>query len=613
MDEMATGYVQVRVDHRTLVRSREIDPAGRSNGYPAYRADVNGNFTSVLSILYNDDSGIYLTDDKVFKLVSINNTWYFSADPTLPSYRYPEFQYIPWNSTWANQKNTGPDYNELVVPVYDVDEALSRASSERIPISFYRDVSRNRGKNFPFVDSGAWIVSVDSSSTPGGVAIFFNWWDATENKKSAFWLEKRPGTNSWLFRLVGVKGFNNYPLRHCDIGHTDDNPYVGVWEEYNAYRWMTTFDEGYWANNDIARVEGYTYQLTMNGRRLNQGGQYLQLGFICVPYYRVGNPVEYFNDNGNDIMNIDFAVLPNPDVHYTPSDRDRYVYDGYLRFMVNMHEDYGPYNPANIAANQPKPGGYDCSGLTWDGAQISCWDTPQVPYTTSLGYKECDLEGIVVDPHCQDWAKANRGDSFSQYMKNACVNATYNNPPVCNCFLPDQEYYNRIETNLSKGVADTLLATQGLQCESGICPSDSSLSSQLFYFGGRTCSYCINILKLTLTAKEVKANINVIQECAGADVTYTWDQVIRRLIDMGAYYDGKGLTKDVMIASDKESIILNTLSVKGKDALSQLSLLSTITQKDSIGRLVLTRAQWNSNISGYTRDLTLFLILVKSK
>jgi len=89
--------------------------------------------------------------------------------------------------------------------------------------------------------------------------------------------------------------------------------------------------------------------------------------------------------------------------------------------------------------------------------------------------------------------------------------------------------------------------------------------------------------------------------------------VIRRLIDMGAYYDGKGLTKDVMIASDKESIILNTLSVKGKDALSQLSLLSTITQKDSIGRLVLTRAQWNSNISGYTRDLTLFLILVKSK
>jgi hypothetical protein len=75
------SYVQIRtrIGDQALARSLELDPAGRIGGYPAYSATYTPSLGSVLTIMYRDESGVYLTEDKLFRLTRIGNRLFFDG------------------------------------------------------------------------------------------------------------------------------------------------------------------------------------------------------------------------------------------------------------------------------------------------------------------------------------------------------------------------------------------------------------------------------------------------------------------------------------------------------------------------------------------------------
>lgn len=595
-------YRQIRLNGLALTRGRNIDSSARSGGYPAYPATWSDNKTSVLSILYEDGTGIYLTADKTFKLVTINGGAYFSANVGLPAYIPEGTQAIPWYDSWANQSNTSIDYNGLVLQAGSAAEALSVLSAYSAPIAFYRDIPNNQGRGIPWEDQGAWIGGVNRYGQSWGEPVAYSWWPTSALHYGTFWLSARG--NQWALRPTQT----GTPNINSSAKQDRQSDYLGEWEAYGAYRWMFTNNDNNIMKIDFTHIGGSIYQLTSDNKRLNQAGQWYQV----LPFVDVWNGVEFFEDNNNGVFNISIVVVANTDLKFIPDDTLVYRVGPYAEFRRLQTETWDFYNPMNVTANLPK-GGNLCSVNVWDGTQLDCYQQP-LPYTFTLGNAECTtVDSFSNDVHCQEWGKTNKGEAIETRLRTLCSEADYTAGSVCNCFLSDNVYYNRIASELGANIARGVQATKGLQCESGLCPQDGSLSAQLYYYGGRRCDYCIQVFDLNLTAQQINANINLVQQCASTDASYTWNDLIGRLTDLGAYVEGVGGTyKDVIISRDKSTIYLNGTTTKGKYALQQLPLLQYIPTTDKYGRIVITEETWKGNITGYSRDIVLALLYIRA-
>lgn len=148
------------------------------------------------------------------------------------------------------------------------------------------------------------------------------------------------------------------------------------------------------------------------------------------------NGAEFFN-NGKP---IDVRIVVNDE---RITDRDIFLLTGeFVSVEYFSTGERRTYNPAAIIENMPKGGG-SCTGIEWDGINQSCADR-RIPYTPSLGPTLCvTLADFANDPHCGQWAIANRGDGMDVRLKSLCANTQIvNNLPqgqqaICNCFRPD--------------------------------------------------------------------------------------------------------------------------------------------------------------------------------
>jgi hypothetical protein len=598
------AYTQIRLNDLALARGRTIDPDGQVGGYPAYRAEWTNNTTSVLTILYRDDSGIYLTSKKDFKWVIIGDGSWFSANLSLPSYVPGGLTYIPWNDAWANQSNTTPDYNGLVLQAATPGEALRLISSSNIPLSFYRDIPNNQGRNVPWENEGAWIGGVNDAGKLNGAPVAYSWWPGNALHFASFYLRERG--NEWSLRPTNV-GLANYNESNVAEGSTEQ--YVGHWEAFGGLRWKITNRLDNVLTFNIDHIGGYTYQLaTSDGKRLNQGGHWLQL----APLISIWNGVEFYNGNNNGLFNIDFMIVEDVGLRFSITDEMVYRLGPWVVPQRSQGVSWGAYDPLKVRPNLPI-GGNLCSASAWDGSQLDCYQQ-NIPYTYTLGNAECTtLDTFSNDVHCQEWGKAHKGEMLESRLRPLCAGSTYQANSICNCFLPDSVYYDRIASEVGVNAANGVRATKGLQCESGLCPQDGSLSAQYYYYGNRACSYCVQVFDLSLTAQQINLNLNLVQQCATTDASYTWPELIARLIDLGAYVQGVGgQYKDLVISQDKSTIYLNTTTAKGKYALQQLPLLQYLPNKDQYSRIVIDEKTWRGNITGISKDSTLYLLYIRA-
>lgn len=623
------SYVQVRHGDQVLTRSMTIDPSGKVGGYPAYRALWTNNRTSVLSILYRDNGSIYLTEDKSFKLVIVNGNMYFSSNTGLSGVDLDSMGvvYVPWYREWANQTNTFPSFNALVVPPITPAETLDMLSNMRIPISLYRNVPDNQGRNIPWADQGAWIGSVapdgrtKGDSNPSTLRAFFSWWPASENYASHFYLVRADSDWALMPTLKGVADFQSLGITARPV---NDGAYVGDWGESNANRW--SYSNNYIMTMTINHVGGPTYQFWHGDRRLNQASHWLRL----QPFIDVYNGVEFYNGNDIGLMNIDIAIVDNSTPDLRLDDTMVYRLGPYVRAMANTRDTLSFYNinPANVTENMPRQMA-TCDMNPWDGTLLSCY-SEGIPYTNTIGSSECTTPDDFNDVHCQQWAIANKGPTMETRIRDLCGGATYDNPPLCNCFLPDTVYYNAVANQYGSNVANSIRATNIAQCQSGLCDENGSISSRLFYYGNRKCDYCVQAVDLAIQAKTItNTTITPIQQCAKTDSTYTWDDLISFLIYQGAYVYGSTPTthtyKDVILSSDRTHIFLNISTATGKEAMSKMSVLKYIPPAPidshvssqlpfiknvpTSAYILISEDTWKSNISGYSTDIRGFMLL----
>lgn len=639
------SYVQFRSGRDALTRSMELDPRGRSGGYPAYKASFTNAISSVLTILYMNSDGIYLTEDKTFKLVMINGEMYFSAHTTLPSY-IPEGSIISWNSIWANQKNSPATLAGLVLPMSSPQEALEYIRDNRIPVSFFRDVRENQGRNIPWADKGAWIGSVTATRNVMGdkndnyARAFFRWWISSDNYSSSFYLAVDKNDRSqWTLQAtkLGVPDYQSLGFFQTPV---NDAVFVGNWGEGSSARW--SYSKDFILRFVIDHVGGYTYQLydKDGGRRLNQGGQWNREHLNGHPVH-VDNGVEFYNDNDIGLMNIDFVVLDNSAraPHIFPlTDTEVYRLGPYVRAMRSMTQDFDFYsiNPSSVRANMPAPD-YACNMNPWDGKYLSCY-SEQLPYTNNMGRTQCmTLDDFANDIHCGLWAASDQETNVDSLLTNLCQYnmggvSTYNNPPVCNCYQPAFFYEKAITDKSLAGSLAGVRATNNLQCASGTCDQNNSISSKIYYRGNKKCDYCIQVANTSLVAETITDNnIISIQQCAKTDTTYTWNELIGFLIFQGAYQLGGNnppvVYTDVIISPDKTLIFMNISTRTGKlasDKTSDLVYINTgkltqyqLTQFPFLAKVsstsyrLLSEDLWKTNISGYSTDIRSFILIVK--
>jgi hypothetical protein len=595
-------YLQLVQNELALTRGRTIDSAGRSNGYPAYRGLWSSSNTSVLSIVYQDGSGIYLTNEKKFRLAYYNDSMWFTSDLSQPAYIPTNTISLQWYDEWANQTNTSIDYKGLVLQSMSAGHALNVLAAYPAPISFCRKSKNNQGRNVPWSDQDAWIAPVNRYGGSNGEPVAFSWWPDSAGHYGSFWLSSRNGP--WALRPT-VLGLPNIDSATIEQRPSD---YVGEWIAYTGYRWEFANSDAKAMRIEFQHLGGSTYEMSSDGKRLNQAGHWYQV----LPHVDIYNGTEFYNENNNGVFEMDFVVIANANRNFIPDDTLVYRVGPYAEFRRLQNEPWFPLNINAITSNLPK-GGNLCSVSFWDGSQLDCL-TQNVPYTYDLGLSECStLDSFTNDIHCQDWAKYNKGEALQRQLTSLCANSTYNDPSLCNCFLNESIYYNRLVENVGTTAARGIQATRGLQCESGLCPQDGSLSSNLFYYGDRSCNYCIQVFELNLTAETINANINSIQQCVTTDASYTFQDLIARLKELGAYQqsNGTGIYKDVVIGLDN-TIYLNTTTVKGKNALQNLPLLQYIPSLDQYKRIMITEQTYRGNITGYSRDITLFLLYIRA-
>lgn len=588
------SYVQIEVDGGYITRAMSISRDARMNGYPGYRAEITDMRSSVRTILYVSNDRVYLSDEKVFVL---SDTWVFTSDPYAVPLLLSSMDHILylWNDKWANMKTDPPSRNDLIWPLRTWEEVLDYIHRRQFHIHIMRNETDGWKKR--------WIDTVDSFGGSRFVAAAYRW----GNGAATFTLQKRD--NSWGLKAV-------YDTLADAENHISGNKprkgnYVKSWNYGKSNRWLLTssIDKALFFN--ISSIDDGVYRFSYQDRPLTEAGCWTiafgKLGICKISGVLQG--VEFYTNN-KPPMDLSIVVV-EPDM----SDMDRFLLN--QDTFVSLHRDqYNVLPPYNIdAIINNLPSNTNACSSTWDGVNMNCYRESNKPYTYNIGKDQCStLDDMSVDTHCQQWAIANRGNDVDTMMHTLCKDTEpgqYDN--VCSCYHRDSVYYDAIvqQRKGDRSIANDVKATNLLQCVSGLCKGGTP-SAEMFYHGNRKCDVCIQAARINVQADRIDGDIKIKQACTHVDSTYTWDDLINRLLLLGAYDSSvnRGIHTHVIINNDRSAIkIMNSTDVE-RDTLNDIPLLSSIGNRDSGSNVIVTRSQWSTNPGKYSNDILLYFLEV---
>lgn len=581
-------YVQIQIgENAYITRSLTLATNARRSGYPGYVAEFTDMRRSVRSILYTENDIVYLTDDKTFYLSISDGQTIFTASPHEIPYKISDMispRIYPWRDEWANMKTDVATRNDLLWPVREWREAL-----EIIYQREYRLLFRDG-------ESGEWICPIDSFGGTALVSAAFSW----KNSNAArFRLLKKGEQYGVVFLGHGTLDAEQW----ISFKSNRDNPYVKGWSVSGSIRWFLTDDIGDALFFDMQSSNNGIYFLSKDGKQLNKGGYWaVRLG----PGMNDG--VEFYNqENRSNIPVVLYITAPQL------SDTERYIFNQnkFVNLMRDQNNELEHWRPEGVTENLPR-GGSICSETEWEGTNINCYRRSNTPYIQSRGLSDCTtLDDFSNDMHCRYWALGNRGSDIDTKLFTLCADTRPGtNDEICSCYRPDQVYYDAIieqrknDPELGRQVANDVRATNLLQCVSGQC-KPGTFSANMYYHGSRKCDVCIQALRSNIQAGgNISGNINIRQVCTQTDTTYTWEDLISRLIDLGA-----GTYPHVQISNDRSTITLMSSSTpSGRRAIQYTPSLSSIINRDTNGNIVLTQSIWSKNPTKYSNDILIFFI-----
>ncbi len=569
-------YIQVMIGNGYLARALNIGPIARIAGHPGYMATAVDSDDLVRSILFlGIDGRIHLDREGVWTLIAPKDDaeprdWIFTSmnEPsnaiTIGDIETMGGTWREWNEVWANMDTDDPRRGGLVWPLGSWEDAWDYVQAQGLGLHLYM---------------------VPNTLFPGGA------WVSREDDRM-YW-----GQGAIAMLLIRYKDGRGLRL-------ASDGSYVGCWEASNACRWtaQTSRDRALYFQVDIVHGQNIGYILTYQGKRLNVG-QWI-FGFL----QRQANGVEFFDGNPDVPQLIVQGIIFGGLDGRAPIALDRWILEPWFQFQATQGQALGPINALQITENLPRSGG-GCLETEWQGVQMACLDRP-IPYAPSIGRAQCTtLDAFQKDPHCQAWAFGEPG--IESRLQDLCQDAGDEYMDVCACFLPQKRYYDALRVRYSQRIAEDVRASNLLQCASGLCTGqEGSFSPSLFYQGSRRCDVCIQAVALDLENTTVQGDIVVKQLCTQVDPTYSWEDLLERLQNLGAWKlpDTSPVYRHVIIQADESAIVIDPRSDLAQEALQNLNLLSQISGKDARGRLILSKALWTTNPTTYTNEVIVFFL-----
>lgn len=624
------SYVQIEVPGGYITRNMTISINARSNGYPGYIASIQPDRDLVRTILWLEKDGqLWMTEDREWVLGVLPSSGgdpmlVFSPDPSITKVRvqigsplYPGGPIVlalwPWNSAWANMKTDDASRNGLLWPLRSWQEAWTYIMDMQYIVAM-RDIS------------GLWVAPVDAfgGNTLGTVG--FAWkqasFDATY-KPASFRLLRGPPTpsmgingrsvpmqyESWGLIYIG-EGVTSGDQLLAEVRGTTRGLVLKGWYEGGAYRWMLSdsiTDSMYFRVQPLRDGSTIMYGLSYVGMPLSKADTWQVKPW---PSPRVSDGVEFFKGGMGPISLVILDQL---------SIRERYLLGSYVQYTTPAP------STGSIPENMPRGTGL-CTTSEWDGVMLDCWDH-RAPYPASMGQMQCQsLDDIASDPHCQEWVQtmatrsSSDGQRMDSFLKGLCASdpGSQDHMDICACYLSDDIYYKAImdrhsDPAMGKTIADTVRASNILPCASGLCTSqEGTFSPDVYYRGARKCDLCIQAISTNIKADTIQGDINIRQVCTQVDASYTWNDLVARLEELGASHitttGMDGIFRHVIINTAGTAIKFMTTTPLGRQTLANLTLLSRVSNKDADGNTILTEDMWRTNNTRYSEEALLFFL-----
>lgn len=547
------SYIQIKIDDGFITRSPTISERARINGHPGYIALSSEERDSVRSILYEDESGIYLTERREFVLTIGNDgDLIFSANQEIEPV-IPKGKRYSWHKEWANQFNSNHNRKGLIHRYESSDEAWRLLAS--------------RGYEIVIKVGNEYI----SYTHPCNIF-----------RCTGYGYFKRGDSSKFKVKRHG----NEYGLTYNDIEKTIDSGGIRdirCWNTGSACRWMihgrTTGSYPIMKFRPMHQGDG-AYHLFMGDKALSDMGNWYIIDLIVT----VSKGIEFYTRSP-------VKVVPYV-IGMTQSDK----------YRVGSYLDYdGQLDYSNVRENLPD--GITCGDNYWDGYNLSCHGE-RIPYQKRMGEIQCtDLDSLQNDIHCTRWAIDNAGQDMDKMLLNLCRDG--GNPDICNCYLPEDTYYDIILNESGQRVANGVKASSLLQCASGLCSGSGTIGEDIFYAGSRKCDICIQVMTANINADKIEGGVSLRQQCTHVDASYTWDRFIQELISYGAYYQEEGINRHVIINRNKNAIMLVTSTEQARSAIDRTTLLKSMPDE---GYIIVGQLEWNKSPSSLSSEILSFML-----
>lgn len=618
------SYLQLETTEGYLSRSLTLSPLAKIGGYPGYLASITDQRRSVRTILYMENDILYLTNDKTFFLSQVPNNyggWIFTSNPnaepltlSLMQATWGNIRVWPWRNEWANMRTDDPNRNNLIWPVRTWEEAWN----------YIRTEIRDYHVLFRRIETEAWdarwLTPVDSFGGTTFVTGAFAW---KNHSPAPFFLHRRG--NDWTLQ------YRDDGTLHADVvinfEGNRSGAYIVPWSSGASSRWVLGADIEGALFFQVNSPEDGIYTFNYGDRKLNQGGCWEVRPFSSCVFGTsvVTDGVEFYNDHRNEgderslYLNM-YVVAP------ALTDTQRYILgqNQFVNLMRDQNNFLPDYDPIGVTENLPLSGAI-CNENEWEGTNINCYQRANTPYTHLRGQELCTtLDDFSNDIHCQQWAVTNKGPQIDQRLYGICRDVPIDQyQSVCGCYRTDDVYYNQIlqqrrdDPELARQIANDVRATNLLQCTSGLCVP-GTFSANTFYHGSRRCDVCIQAMRLDIRAGgNITGNINPIQVCTQTVATYSWQELISRLEELGAYRNVRdengtvttiGTHPHVIINVARTSIKLITSTTGGRQILQLLPTLRVIDSRDQYGNIIVTQDRWRNTPEAMSTDIMLFMV-----
>lgn len=551
------SYVQVIMDGY-LTRALNLSTDARLDGYPGYICSIEFDVGSIRTILYLENGILYLTEDKRFVLVQVDDEYIFTASTrraplTMSTLLEEGARYRLWNGLWANMKTDDPTRTGLLWPFDRWEDAWVYATSNGFNVSIR------------MTTSDLWIRAVDSFGGENRVDAACAW----RARPSPFTLVGTPISDIWALRypLEAIPDAN----QTINFGAIQRHLYIKAWEVNNSSRWLFTNDTNRIMYIQVISQDNGIYRFTYRNRTLNRGTWRI----APWPLPAVTNGVEF---RGNADTTISMHIIESLGIPL--SDVQKYLVGQSVWFRIDSDVNVPSpmWQPQNITANLPRSDGGEASCIAiWDGTNSSCYPR-RTPYTPTIGSNQCTtLEDFSSDIHCQEWAIENRGIQVDTLIRSLCTGTTTEYNDICACYRDTSVYLNELGTLFRQpAIQEGTRTTNTLQCASRLCMGTTGTTSeQLYYREGRRCDICIQPISINIQGSTT-GPINTRTVCLNADITYTWDALLEQIEAIG-YRDDQ-----LTISDNRDSILY--------------------------GDTVLTSSLFRSSPIRYSREILLYIL-----